>query len=176
MRLTFDDAVKDVINDYAINGKKSKPDLERRINLHLTPVFQGRPLNSITTGDARAFAARRLDAGASPAEINRELATLKRAFRLAVENGRYHGRVPKIPMLKESAPRSGFFDDAMVDAVIDQLAPALQPVVRFAYITGWRLESEVLPLEWNRVDLRGWRSAPGRWDHQEWAGSDHLRR
>ena len=41
----------------------------------------------------------------------------------------------------------------MIDAVIDQLAPALKPVVRFAYITGWRVESEVLPLEWNRVDL-----------------------
>ena len=87
-RLTFDDAVKDVINDYTINQKKSIEDLERRITLHLTPVFAGRTLSSITTGDARAFAARRLEAKASPAEIDRELAHLKRAFRLAVENGR----------------------------------------------------------------------------------------
>jgi hypothetical protein len=62
-RLTFDDAAKDVINDYEINGKRSKDDLERRINLHLTPMFGGRTLNSITSADARAFAARRLSAG-----------------------------------------------------------------------------------------------------------------
>ena len=56
-RLTFDDAVKDVINDYAINGKKSKDTVERRSTLHLTPVFGGRTLASITTADVRAFAA-----------------------------------------------------------------------------------------------------------------------
>src|SRR5687768_4694306 len=76
-RLTFDDAAKDVINDYAINARKSKDDLERRITLHLTPAFGGRTLNSITAADARAFAARRQQAGASNGEINRELATLK---------------------------------------------------------------------------------------------------
>jgi integrase len=151
-RLTFDDAVKDVINDYAINGKKSKDDLERRITLHLTPVFGGRTLNSITTADFRAFAGKRLEAGAMPAGVNRELAILKRAFRLAVESDRYLGRVPKIPMLQERNVRQGFFDDAMVDTVIANLPAALQPIVRFAYITGWRVQSEVLPLEWRQVD------------------------
>jgi len=29
----------------------------------------------------------------------------------------------------------------------------LRPVVTFAYITGWRVPSEVLPLEWRQVDL-----------------------
>jgi len=31
----------------------------------------------------------------------------------------------------------------------------VQPVVTFAYITGWRIASEVLPLQWRQVDLRG---------------------
>ena len=31
----------------------------------------------------------------------------------------------------------------------------LQPVVEFAYITGWRIASEVLPLQWRQVDLVG---------------------
>jgi integrase len=34
------------------------------------------------------------------------------------------------------------------------LPSALQPVIEFAYITGWRIASEVLPLEWRQVDLR----------------------
>jgi integrase len=33
------------------------------------------------------------------------------------------------------------------------LPAALQPIVEFAYITGWRIASEVLPLEWRNVDF-----------------------
>ncbi len=82
--------------DYTVNGKKSIAELERRIKLHLTPVFGGRRLSAITTADLRAFVAARLEAKAAPAEINRELAIVRRAFRLAVEADKYHGRVPKI--------------------------------------------------------------------------------
>lgn len=151
-RLTFDDAVSDVVVDYEINGKKSKDTVERRLRLHLTPVFGGRSLNSITTADLRKFASDRLSAGAAHAEVNRELAIVRRAFRLAIESDRYHGRVPKIRMLQERNVREGFCDDAMIDAVEAYLPAALRPVVRFAYITGWRVQSEVLPLEWRSVD------------------------
>ena len=154
-RLTFDDAAKDVVTDYAVNGKKSKGHVERRIALHLTPTFGGRTLSSITAADVRAFAAKRLEAEASPAEINRELAILRRAFRLASEGDKYHGRIPKIRMLQEHNVRSGFFDDAMVADVVAQLPAALQPVVKFAFVTGWRVQSEVLPLEWRHVDRKG---------------------
>jgi integrase len=141
------------LDEYTINGRRSKEDLERRINLHLKPVFTGRTLASITGADAIEFSAQRVKAGASNAEVNRELATLKRIFRLALQCERYHGRVPLIAMLKESAPRAGFFDDEMMDAVIAGLVIYLRPVVRVAYITG-RVESEVLPLEWRQVDLK----------------------
>ena len=100
----------------------------------------------------RAFAAQRLAADASAAEVNRELAIVRRAFRLAVADDKYHGRVPKIPMLQERNTRVGFFDDAMIDAVQAHLSAPLQAVVRFGYITGWRIPSEVLPLEWRHVD------------------------
>jgi integrase len=154
VRLTFDAAAKDVEADYITNGKRSIAELTRRIKLHLTPVFGGRRLSSITSADLRAFSARRLEAGASPAEINRELAIVRRAFRLAVDADKYHGRVPKTPMLQERNTRTGFFDDAMVEAVKAHLSPDLQPVVTFAYVTGWRVQSEVLPLEWRHVDRK----------------------
>jgi integrase len=153
-RFTYDDAVKDVVNDYTVNGKKSKDHVERRAKLHLTPYFEGRTLASITSAEVRAFAAKRLEAGASPAEINRELAILRRAFRLASEADRYHGRIPKIRLLQERNVRTGFVDDVMIDAIIEKLPAALQPVVRFAYVTGWRVQSEVLPLEWRHVDRK----------------------
>jgi integrase len=151
-RLTFDEAAADVATDYTVNAKRSKGELDRRIALHLTPAFRGRRLSSITTSDLRAFVAKRLDAKAAPAEINRELAIVRRAFRLAVADDKYHGRVPKMPMLQEHNTRSGFFDDAMFAAVRAKLPAALQPVVTFAYVTGWRIQSEILPLEWRHVD------------------------
>jgi hypothetical protein len=143
-RLTFDDAVQDVVHDYVVNNKRSKGHLERRVRLHLAPVFSGRTLSSITTADVRAFAAKRLEAGAAHSEINRELEIVKRAFRLAIQSERYIGRLPHIPMLAEAAPRTGFFDDVMIAAVEQHLAATLRPVVRFAYLTGWRIKSEVL--------------------------------
>ena len=83
-------------------------------------MFGGRTLSSITTADIRAFAAARLEAEAAPAEINRELAIVRRAFRLAVEADKYHGRVPKIRMLQEHNVRTGFVDDAMIDGILGE--------------------------------------------------------
>lgn len=153
-KLTFDDAAKDVETDYTVNKKRSLGELKRRIKLHLTPFFGGRKLSAITTADVRAFTARRLEAKAAAGEINRELAIVKRAFRLAVDGDRYHGRVPKIPMLQERNVRTGFFDDAMIADVKAHLSPALQAVVTFAYVTGWRVQSEILPIEWRQVDRK----------------------
>jgi integrase len=34
------------------------------------------------------------------------------------------------------------------------LPVSLQPIVAFAYITGWRTPSEILPLEWRHVDMK----------------------
>jgi integrase len=30
----------------------------------------------------------------------------------------------------------------------------MQPVVTFAYVTGWRIDSEILSLQWRQVDLK----------------------
>jgi hypothetical protein len=167
-RLTFDEAAKGVVADYTVNGKRSKRNLEQRIAQHLTPSFGGRRLSAITTADLRTFAAERLKAKASPGEINRELAIIRRAFRLAVADDKYHGRVPKMPMLQEHNTRTGFFDDAMFASLHEKLPPAVQPVVTFAYVTGWRIPSEVFArMAPRRPEGRG--SAPGA-RHDEESG------
>ena len=84
--------------------------------------------------------------------INRELAILKRTFTLAIQAGRIMHR-PHIPMLEEDNVRKGFFELAQMHAVRERLPEPLRPVITFAYITGWRVPSEVLTLEWRQVDL-----------------------
>ena len=152
VRTTFDDAAIDVVNDYKVNAKRSLKVLERRINLHLKPVFGGRRLADISTSDVRAFVVARQTAGASNGEINRELQTLKRCYSLAINARKAYER-PHIELLAESKPRAGFFDRAQVDTICGHLSPVLAEVVRFAFITGWRVHSEILKLEWRNVDF-----------------------
>lgn len=91
---------------------------------------------------------------ASNAEINRELALLKRMFTLAMQAAKLLYR-PHIPMVKENNPRTGFFEREQFESVMAHLPAEIQPVIEFAYITGWRIASEVLPLQWRQVDFSG---------------------
>ena len=50
-RLRFDEAAKDVVNDYRTNGKRSLRDIERRLRLHLLPYFGRQRMTAISTTD-----------------------------------------------------------------------------------------------------------------------------
>jgi integrase len=154
-KLTLKEATDDLLNDYKMNGRRSLPEVRRKVELHLFPYFgERRRMTSLTTAEIRAFTVARQDAGASNAEINRELAALRRAFRLAVHAGRLV-QCPHVPMLQERNIRRGFLEADQIAAICAALPEPLSPLVRFAYATGWRTRSEVLPLEWRNVDWAG---------------------
>lgn len=50
--------------------------------------------------------------------------------------------------------RAGFFEHAQYLSVLPHLPAPMRPVVTFAYVTRWRINSEVLPLQWRQVDLK----------------------
>lgn len=175
-KTTWEDGVQAMLEDFKTTGKRSLDEVARRIKKHLAPEFGGRRLIGIRTACIRAYTAKRLadtivvrkerkDAEGniiqeevrrpvSPAEINRELQTLKRILSLAVRDGRLPTR-PHITMLREDNVRSGFFEAEQFRSVIAHLPSELAAVVRFAYLTGWRIDSEVLPLQWRQVDIDG---------------------
>jgi integrase len=152
-RLRFEAAADDLTNDYKTNKRRSLEHVERRIGLGLQPWFGGRRMSAITTADIRAYIADRQEKGASNATINRELAALKRMFTLAIQAGKLMVR-PHIPMLQEDNVRSGFFERPQFDAMLKHLPAPLRPVATFAYLTGWRTKSEILPLQWAQVDRK----------------------
>lgn len=176
--LTLKDATDDLIADYKTNKRKSLRDVQGKITMHLLPFFgERRKMTSIGTPEIRRFIADRQSEerdkdgkitkrAAKPAEINRELAALRRSFNLAVQAGRLIN-CPHFPMLRERNTRRGFLDRDQIDRICAALeatetaaharqrAGELANVVRFAFATGWRTTSEVLPLEWRHVDWHG---------------------
>lgn len=212
-KVTIDELLEDVKNDYRMNGKSSIRTLQMRCDKHLLPFFGGRKAASISTADVREFIVMRQagrasaeeierelttlqenhaaavsaiqraglrgrelrkrlglakrswlqavseakrKAGATNGEIHRELATLKRAFNLGLQSKKIMEK-PHLPMLEENSVRQGFFEPEAFKVILAHLAEHVRPVIRFAYITGWRTLSEILPLEWRQVDFRSGR-------------------
>jgi integrase len=137
------------IQDYRINKRRSLDVFERRVTKHLAPAFGGRGLADITTPIITAFIEQRQKAGASNAEINRELDALSKMFTIAIRNGQIFAR-PYVPKLKEAAPRKGFVTDTEYTAIRERLEPHMRGIWAFQFLTGWR-STEVLALRWEHV-------------------------
>ena len=115
-------------------------------------LHPGRSLATISTDDLTVYATHRLAQKAAPASVNRELAILRRSFRLAARAKKITA-VPHVPMLQEHNTRTGFFERARVRRRAQAPAGASARAADVCVLTGWRFKSEVLPLTVDRVDL-----------------------
>jgi integrase len=152
-KVTVAELAEDVRNDYRVNNERSSADRLEFSLQHILPFFGSRRAAQVTVADVRAYTAKRLEAKAANATVNRELAALKRLFSLAVKAEKLH-RMPHIPMLRENNVRTGFFEREQFESVRHHLPEYLKPVVTVAYITGWRTRDELLPLQWRQVDFK----------------------
>lgn len=150
-KTTISDLADILADNYATNGRDAREAL-RRFD-HLTEHFgKAKLARDVTPDRIVKYQAARLKDGARPATVNRELAALRRAFRLALKAGRVE-RKPEFELLREDNIRTGFFERDQFEAVRARLPEWLRPVVTLMYLTGWRT-SEALRLEWSRVDLK----------------------
>ena len=164
-RTTFEDLAKILLDDYKANGRQSIRRAKSSTQ-NLRRFFADSRALDITEDRLNAYIVFRQDEKAANATINRELAALKRAFRLA---GRKVGQVPRFRMLRENNARKGFFEAEQFGAVLQHLPEYLKPVFEVAYVTGWRVSSELLTRKWQHVDLEnGWlRLDPGESKNSE---------
>jgi integrase len=156
-KVTFADLARDEVNDYKINERDTTKDLQTRLDLHILPFFGKSRANNIRPADITAYVVERQTAGAENGTINRELTAIKRAFSLGLQSGKI-ASAPYIKMLKENNVRQGFFERDQLEAVLKKLEgrgrECLRPMFRFAYITGWRIRSEVKGIKWPQVDFQ----------------------
>ena len=144
-----------VLTDYRINGRRSLSRVKRSVD-HLLAFFGEEARSADVTEDviARYIDKRKETDKAENATINRDLAILRRMFRLG-ERTQKVGRRPYIEMLVERNVRKGFVERAELNGIVHNLTEDLRPVVEVAYITGWRVASEILTREWKHVDFAG---------------------
>jgi integrase len=48
--------------------------------------------------------------------------------------------------------RRGFFERADLTRLLAHLPMSMQGIATFAFLTGWRTPSDILPLKWQQVD------------------------
>ena len=150
-KLTFDELAKDLENDYRVNAKRTLADLSYRVG-HLREFFGMDRAIDITTDRGRAYQRKRLEEGAAPATVNREMAALRRMLNLAFNAGKL-SRVSKIEMLEENNVRESFLDHSSFMSLLSNLPEAVRDLVEFEYLSGWR-QGAAKKLEWKDIDAR----------------------
>ncbi len=148
-RVLFTELLDGLLGDYKLNGRRSLGTVQYYVAA-LRSAFSGERAIDVTEDRISRYTTARLAEGYAPATVNRELAALRRAFRLAVRQKRL-STAPVVTLLAEHNVRQGFVEPATFEAVVAHLPAVLADLARFAYLTGWR-KSEVTTLAWTDVD------------------------
>lgn len=155
-RVTIAELAGDFLRDYRINDRKSIDDVEARWTLHLEPFFGHMKACEVSSDLVARYVDRRREEKASNATINREMAALKRMFRLGLQcTPPKVNRVPKIPRLAENNIRTGFLEDGQFEKIVSH-CPELwfRAIVEVGRTYGWRV-GELRQLRVRQVDLLG---------------------
>jgi integrase len=150
---TFETIWELIVHDYRANARGERA-LHARYT-HLEPFFRFCVAVDIDSVAIGKYVDARLAEGAARATINRELAALARALRLAINN-RMINAMPYVQKLREDNTRRNWFTPVQANAVEAELPDYLKCVARAGYITGWRT-NELLSRQWRHVDFEGQR-------------------
>jgi integrase len=165
-KVTFEDLEALILADYKKNQRRSTDRLQRSLK-YLRSAFGGWRVVDIGEDGIDRYAVARLGEDAAHATVNRELAALRRMFRLGAR-ARIVGHVPAFDLLTEDNVRTGFLEETEFAALLCNLPDYLQPLAVAGYVTGWR-KSELLSRDWRHVDFKaGWiRLDPGETKNRE---------
>jgi len=128
--------------------------VETRWRLHLELFFATRRVAEVTSDLVAKYVDQRQLEKAQNATINREMAALKRMFRI----GMYSTppkvlRLPKFPKLAEDNVRKGFLEDAQYKKLIGYCPDFwFRSLIEIGRTYGWRI-SELINLKVKQVDI-----------------------
>ena len=108
----------------------------------------------ITASNVEAHQDHRLKEGKARATVNREVRYLLHGFKLLFDAHEI-SVFPKVKLLAGENVREGFINRPEFDAICAELAPDVQDLVKFLYLSAWR-SGEAKKLERSKVDLTDW--------------------
>lgn len=154
-RVSWADLKAGILYDYTVTRKNRSTRRLGQSLAHLEAVFGTDKALAITDERVAQYIGDRLTEGAKPATVNRDLAALRRMFRL---NKLVRRSCPDIRLLDESDNvREGFIEPADFEAFLTALrergASDMADAAEFAYLSLWRREN-VLGLVWPHVGFR----------------------
>jgi len=152
-RVRVQELAEDLIRDYRINARKSLEDVETRWTLHLRPFFEGMKAIDVTSELIARYVDSRQKESAKNATINRELAALKRMFRLgSLATPAKVLRMPAFPHLRENNVRKGFLEDAQFHVLVQDAELWFRALVECGRTYGWRV-SELVNMRVEQADI-----------------------
>ncbi len=155
-KCSVSDLLDAVLTDHTNNKRRAVATLTGRIETLKRELGTWRAVD-LRGSDVAAYTARRLAGkskrGTPPsvALVNRELAILRRAYRLGLKQERV-ASVPNIDLLSGERVREGFIERDTLAKIAGALPEPLGDVATFAGLSGWR-KQEILSLEWAHVDM-----------------------
>ena len=143
-KMKHQDIRRILVDDYLSSGKAVMDGEEilisgrRGLLKPLDDYFGGMNAANIKTDVLRDFSAKRMENGVAGPTVNRNLAMLRRMFKLAEREGKV-SNVPYFPMQKESEPREGFLERPKFEKLrAEEMPEPLRPTLTFCYETGCR--------------------------------------
>ena len=142
-KMKYEDIRRILVDDYLLSAKAVMDGKEilisgrRGLLKPLDDYFGGMNVANITPDVLRDFSSKRMENGVAGPTVNRNLAMLRRMFKLAERESKV-SNVPYFPMQKESEPREAFLEGPRFEKLRAEMPELLRPTLTFCYETGCR--------------------------------------
>ncbi|MBS3921310.1 MAG: tyrosine-type recombinase/integrase [Deltaproteobacteria bacterium] len=149
----FKEMMEKYMNEHSI-PKKASSERDRSSLTHLLPFFGDYSLSHVTPKVINVYKTTRRNEGASPCTINRELALMKHAFNLAIEEWEWvkDNPIKRVSMEREPSSRDRWLSYEEEERLLSVSPQWLRELIIFSIETGCR-RGEMLSLEHKDTDL-----------------------
>ncbi len=149
-------AFQEYLDRLDVEGGKDLKSKKHRVRDHLTPFFGNTPLSRVSTSDIERYKKLRLETGAKPGTINREILTLSHIFSKALDWGWIDNRPCVIKQLREDNRRTTFLTIEQCQRLLEEAkkdaCPAIYPFCAIALQTAMR-RMEILSIRLADINL-----------------------
>jgi len=152
---TFAEMMERYMMEHSARNKAPRSHIrDKSLRDHLVGHFGDLTLAEIAPSQISEYKTKRREEGASPRTLNYELALMSHAFNLAIKEWEWvrENPVAKVTREKVNNHIEKWLTLEEQKNLLDKSAKWLREIILFAVNTGLR-QSELLDLEWSRVDL-----------------------